>query len=115
MGSHTYADQIARINDIWITALQIYWLHWIHVVYVDSSIDWIVSMPHIESVISYNDLVAYRPPLATSVEALVQPAVASKCALPHTLLDSEILVSIEVVLERKERLSRPQTHRGSPS
>jgi len=52
VGSHTYADQIARINDIWITALQIYWLHWIHVVYVDSSIDWIVSMPHIESVIS---------------------------------------------------------------
>lgn len=115
MGSHTYADQIAWIYNVWITALQVNRLHGIHVVDVDSSVNRIISMSHIKSIISKNDLVAYGLPLATSVETLIQPAIASKCALAHTLLDSEISVSIEVVLEREERLSRPQAHLGSPS
>lgn len=82
---------------------------------INTAVDRILSVPHIESVVSQDDLVAYGFPLGASVEPLVQPTVSSERTFAHTLLDSEIAVAIEVVFKREELLSRPQTHRGIPS
>lgn len=115
MGSHADADQVPRINNVRISALQVNRLHRIHVMNIDSAVNGIVSMTHIESVVSDDDLIAYRFPLCTSIEPLVQPTVSSERTFTHTLLYSKIAVAIEVVFKRKEFLSRPQTHRGIPS
>jgi len=71
MGSHTYTDQISWVYNIQITALQVERLHRVHVVDINSSVDRIISMPYVESVVSQNDFVAYRLPLTASVETLV--------------------------------------------
>lgn len=115
MGSHADADQVPKINNIRISALQVDRLHRIHVMNIDSAVNGIVSMTHIESVVTQDNLVAYGFPLGASVEPLVQPTVSSERAFAHSLLDSKIAVAIEVAFEREEFLSRPQTHRGTPS
>lgn len=115
MGSHADADQVTRIDNVWIPALQIDRLYRIHVMNIDSPIDRVVTVPHIESIVSQDDLVAYGFPLGASVEPLVQPTVSSERAFTHSLLDSKIEVAIEVIFKREEFLSRPQSHRGTPS
>lgn len=115
MGSHADTNQVTRIDNVWIPALQIDRLHRIHVMNIDSPVDRIVSMSHIKSVVTQDDLVAYGLPLGASVEPLVQPTVSSERAFTHSLLDSKIAVAIEVLFKRKELLSRPLTHHGIPS
>ena len=115
MGSHADTDQVSRINNVRISALQVDRLHRIHVMNIDSAVNGIVSMAHVESIISQDDLVAYGFPLRASVEPLVQPTVSSERTFTHTLLDSKIAVAIEVVFKREELLSRPRSHRGTPS
>lgn len=83
--------------------------------YIDSAVNGIIPMTHIESVVSDDDFVSDRLPLTAPIKALVQPTVSSERAFAHTLLDSKIAVAIEVVFKCKEFLSRPQTHRGTPS
>ena len=82
---------------------------------INPAVDRILSVPHVESVVSQDDSVAYGFPLSTSVEPLIQPTVSSESTFAYTLLDSKIAVAIEVVFKREEFLSRPQTHRGTPS
>lgn len=115
MGSHADTDQVPRINNVRIPTLQVDRLHRIHMMNIDSAVNGIVSMTHIESVVSDDDFVSDRLPLTAPIEALVQPTVSSKRTFAHTLLYSKIAVAIEVVFKRKEFLSRPQTHRGIPS
>lgn len=58
MRSHTDADQVTRINNVRIPTLQINRLHRIHMVNIDPAVDGIISMAHIESVVSDDDFVS---------------------------------------------------------
>ena len=82
---------------------------------VNAPIDWVITVPHVEAVVSNNDLVADRLPLATFVESLVHPTVSAKGPLANPLLDSQVAISRKIVIKREKLLSRPQFHRGSLS
>ena len=71
MGSHTHTDKVTGVENIGISALQINRLHRIHVVDINTAVDWVLAVPHVETIITYDDLIAYRFPFSTPIEALV--------------------------------------------
>lgn len=55
---------------------------------VDASVDRVFTVPHVESVIPDNDLIADRLPLSASVKPLIHPAISAEGSFPYALLDA---------------------------
>lgn len=95
--------------------LQIDGLHRIHMMNIDSSVNWVFAVPHVETVISNYDFIADRLPLTTSIELLVHPSIPAEGPFADSLLNTKISIPVEVVLQGEELVSRPQLHRDNPS
>ena len=95
---HTDTDEILWIDYVRVSALQIDWLHGVHMMNVNAPIDRVFAVPHVEAVVSNDDLIADRLPFATFVESLVHPTVSAEGSLAYPLLNSQVSVSREIVV-----------------
>ena len=93
MSTVSCADDILRINYVWVSLQNIFLCDHIHVVNYDPVVNIVAWNPKVASSVANDYVVAEGTPLRTIVENLINPTVPAKCLGAYRTIKLEVIES----------------------